>query len=154
MFRIIRFCWDIVFAGVVAAMSACLLQPNALSDVTAELIAFFGIQAAVALPTMTFTAGMLRPDGITISELKRYLAALRMQMHFWVVMLILDLLACILVVLGKVAAWKLVFYLPLLMRHIDLSWTYLFLTVFVGGLAALRIVPFVRGIISLLELNG
>lgn len=154
MSRILRKSWDIIVAFALAALSARLLPPNTLRDVTSELITFFAIQSAVTLPAMIFTAGMLRPDGITVSELKRYLTALRMQMHFWTVLLVLDLIASALIVIGKASDWRLAIYLPWIEWHRDVSWVYLFLLMFTGALAALRIIPFVKGIMSLLELNG
>lgn len=154
MIRIFHKCWDIAVALALAAAAGKFLQPDALKDVTAELITFFGIQSAVALPAMIFTAGMLRPDGITVTELRRYLGALRLQMRLWIALLVLDLLASILVVVGKIAGWKLVIHLPWAAWNGDISWVYLVLLTFTGCLAALRIIPFVQGILSLLELNG
>ena len=101
---------------------------------------------------MIFTAGLLRGDGLTLAEIERYQAALRRQMEFWITLLFLDLLAVAILIIGKAAGWK--WKVAALGHSTELGWVLLALSTFLGTLAVLRMVPFVRGVVSLLELNG
>jgi hypothetical protein len=144
--------WDFALAVVAAVAGALWLTPTAIEAITTELIAFFTIQAAIILPAMIFTAGLLRGDGLTLAEIERYQAALRRQMEFWITLLFLDLLAVAILIIGKAADWK--WKVAALGHSTELGWVLLALSTFLGTLAVLRMVPFVRGVVSLLELNG
>jgi hypothetical protein len=138
-----------VAAGVCAAF---WLTPPVIGSVTTEIIAFFTIQAAVILPAMIFTAGLLRGQGLTLTEVERYHSALRKQMEFWVTLLFLDLLAVTFLIVGKAAEWR--WKVSVEGYGANIAWVLFFCTTLVGTLAVLRMVPFVRGVMSLMELNG
>jgi hypothetical protein len=146
--------WDFLLALTVGAAAALWLDPTALKEVATEIIAFFGFQSAVILPAMIFTASVLRAEGLSLSEVQRYQAALRRQMHFWVSLLVLDFLAVCVLIVGKASEWKHILTFPYLAKTIDTGTALLTLTAFLGTLAVLRLIPFVKGVISLLELNG
>ncbi len=150
--RAIAKSWDVVLAAAAAVAAGRWLPPSVIKDITTELIAFFAIQSAAVLPAMIFTAGILRGDGLTLAELDRYQMALRRQMHFWATLLLLDLLATGIVIVGKAADWK----WKITVSHWteDFGWLIIALAAFVTTWAVLRMVPFVRGVISLLDLNG
>lgn len=151
--RGLRF-WDLAVAGAISACAGIWLPDVALTNVTAELITFFGIQSAVVLPAMIFTAGVLRPDGLTLPEARAYQEALKRQMLFWIVLLALDFLTVAALIFGKATGWAISFppvYGP---ERIDLSWLLAAFTAFVGSLAVLRTIPFIRGVLSLQSLNG
>jgi hypothetical protein len=120
--------------------------------VSTEIIAFFTIQAAVILPAMIFTAGLLRGQGLTLVEVDRFQGALRRQMHFWVTLLFLDLLAVTLIIVGKAASWR--WKVSIEGHSADIAWILVLAGTFVSTLAVLRMIPFVRGVMSLMELNG
>src|SRR4051794_32305113 len=103
--RTIEKYWDSALAVTAAICAALWLKSDIINSVTTEMIAFFTIQAAVILPAMIFTAGLLRGQGLTLAEVDRYQAALRRQMYFWVTLLFLDLLAVALLIIGKAAQW-------------------------------------------------
>jgi hypothetical protein len=73
-------------------------------------------------------------------------------MQFWITLLFLDFLAVAIVIVGKAADWK----WKITVRHWsgDFGWLMVALTVLLATLAVLRMIPFVRGVMSLLELNG
>jgi hypothetical protein len=144
--------WDSVLAVAAAVAAAFWLSPATLKEITTELIAFFTIQSAVILPAMIFTAGLLRGDGLTVQEIERYQLALRRQMHFWITLLFLDFLAVAIVIVGKAADWK--WKISVHGWSSDFGWLMIALTALLGTLAVLRMIPFVRGVTSLLELNG
>jgi hypothetical protein len=121
-------------------------------SVTTEVIAFFTIQAAVIFPAMMFTAGLLRGDGLTVAEVEQYRVALRRQMHFWVILLCLDLAAVFLLIVGKAADWK--WKISISGYSTDFGFVIIGIAVWVGTLAVLRMAPFVCGVMSLLEMNG
>jgi hypothetical protein len=73
-------------------------------------------------------------------------------MHFWVTLLGLDLIAVVMQILGKAADWT--WKITVGQRSANLGWLLVGLTALVGALAILRMVPFVTGVVSLLELNG
>jgi hypothetical protein len=135
-----------------AVAGARLLTQGVITSVTTEVIAFFTIQAAVIFPAMMFTAGLLRGDGLTVAEVEQYRAALRRQMHFWVILLCLDLAAVFLLIVGKAADWK--WKISISGHSADFGFVIIWLAVLVGTLAVLRMAPFVRGVLSLLEMNG
>jgi hypothetical protein len=145
---------DLLAAFAMAAIVGRYLSPDVFKDATGELITFFGIQAAVILPAMIFTASILRPDGLTLSEADRYHRALRGQMIFWIVLLALDFLSVISLIVGKLSGWSIVIYLPRSWGIFDASWIFTAIFAFLASLAVLRIIPFVRGVLSLLDLNS
>jgi hypothetical protein len=144
--------WDVAIAIAAAAAAGRWMPPAVIKDVTTELIAFFTIQSAVILPAMIFTAGILRGDGLTLSEIDRYQAALRRQMQFWTTLLFLDLLATGVIIVGKAADWR--WKITISTWTENLGWLMIALTVFMTTWAVLRMVPFVMGVMSLLDLNG
>ncbi|MGO9399722.1 MAG: hypothetical protein ACLP19_18035 [Xanthobacteraceae bacterium] len=144
--------WDFAFAVVAAAAAALWLPSSVIRDLTTELIAFFTIQSAVILPAMIFTAGILRGEGLTLLEIDRYQAALRRQMYFWTTLLFLDLLATASVILGKAANWT--WNITVWHHTGDFGRALVALTVFMTSWAVLRMIPFVAGVMSLLNLNG
>ena len=146
--------WDFYAALVVAAVGAYCLPHTAMKDVTTELIAFFSIQSAVILPAMIFTAGILKPDGLELEDAHRYHKALKAQMLFWVALLGLDFVAVVALIAGKALSWSLIIPLPSPKPPIDLGWLLPMVLYFSGSLAVFRTIPFVRGVLSLLDLNS
>jgi hypothetical protein len=144
--------WDSALSVVAGVCGAIWLTPAVISSVTTEVIAFFTIQAAVILPAMIFTAGLLRGQGLTLTEVDRYHSALRRQMSFWVTLLFFDLLAVTFLIVGKAAEWR--WKVSVSGYGSNIAWVLFFCTTVVGTLAVLRMVPFVRGVMSLMELNG
>ena len=143
---------DSVLALIAGVSSAAWLPAATVKDITPELMAFFTIQSAVILPAMIFSAGLLRGDGLTLREVDLYQGALRRQMRFWVVLLFLDLIAAAILVLGKAAnwTWKITIH-----GHVgQFGWVMIGATGLFGVLAILRMIPFVQGVMSQLELNG
>lgn len=146
--------WDILAAAGAAAAATLWLAPTAIDKITTELITFFGIQAAVILPAMIFTAGILRPEGLSLPEARRYSEALRQQMTFWIVLLALDFLTVGWLILGKATAWTIAGTLPWLGWKFDVSIVLLAAVSFFGTLAVLRTIPFIRGVLSLQAVNS
>jgi hypothetical protein len=152
--RTIAKIWDMFLALAAGAAAGLWLNSTALKEVATEIIAFFGFQSAVILPAMIFTASVLRAEGLSVSEVQRYQSALRQQMHFWVSLLVLDFLAVCVLIAGKASEWKHIVTVPYFAKTFDSGPVLLALTAFLGTLAVLRLIPFVKGVISLLELNG
>ncbi len=146
--------WDFLLAATVAVAGAYFLPSDAVKDVTTEMIAFFSIQSAVILPAMIFTAGILKPDGLELSEAQRYHQALKAQMLFWVVLLGLDFFAVVSLIIGKAVGWSIFIPMPNDLDPVDLSAAFPLVLYFTGSLAIFRTVPFVRGVLSLLDLNS
>lgn len=146
--------WDLLLAGAIAVCFAAWVQTDVWKDITTELIAFFSIQAAAILPAMIFTAGLLRPEGVSVPEVRQYHKALRSQMLFWIALLALDFLTAGSLIFAKAVSWTLTVTIAVLERTYDLSWLINAAIAFLGSLAICRIVPFVRGILSLLRLNS
>lgn len=153
MRRFLKF-WDVLLAAAIALCFAVWVAPTVWKEITSEMITFFGIQAAAVLPAMIFTAGLLRPEGITVSEVRRYQKALRKQMLFWIVLLALDFLTAGSLIFAKAISWKLHIEFAPLMWSYDASWSVNAVIAFFASLAALRTIPFVRGVLSLLRLNA
>jgi len=146
--------WDFFTAAILAAVGAYCLPHDAVKDITTELIAFFSIQSAVILPAMIFTAGILKPDGLELEDAVRYHRALKSQMLFWVALLGLDFVAVVALIAGKALAWALSAALPYNLHPINLGWFLPGVLYFAGSLAVFRTIPFVRGVLSLLDLNS
>ncbi|GAB0119061.1 hypothetical protein [Acidisoma sp. 7E03] len=146
--------WDFFSAALLAAAGAYFLPHNAMKDITTELIAFFSIQSAVILPAMIFTAGILKPDGLELEDATRYHKALKAQMLFWVALLSLDFVAVVALIAGKALNWSLVLPMPANFKPFDLGWLLPAILYFSGSLAIFRTIPFVRGVLSLLDVNS
>jgi hypothetical protein len=145
---------DFISAIAVAMAGAYFLPDDAFKDITTELIAFFSIQSAVILPAMIFTAGILKPDGLELEQAQKYHKALKEQMLFWVVLLALDFVAVVSLIVGKALGWELILAFPWRSDPVDLGWILSSILLFAGSLAIFRTVPFVRGVLSLLDLNS
>jgi hypothetical protein len=146
--------WDFFSAALLAVVGAHFLPHTAMKDITTELIAFFSIQSAVILPAMIFTAGILKPDGLELGDATRYHQALKAQMLFWVALLSLDFVAVVALILGKALNWSLSLPMPENFKPFDLGWLLPAILYFSGSLAVFRTVPFVRGVLSLLDVNS
>jgi hypothetical protein len=146
--------WDFFSAALLAVVGGFFLPHNAVKDITTELIAFFSIQSAVILPAMIFTAGILKPDGLELEDAERYHKALKAQMLFWVALLGLDFVAVVSLIAGKALDWNLVLPMPERFQPIDLGWILPIILYFSGSLAVFRTIPFVRGVLSLLDVNS
>lgn len=146
--------WDFFSAALLAVVGAYFLPHNAMKDITTELIAFFSIQSAVILPAMIFTAGILKPDGLELEDATRYHKALKAQMLFWVALLSLDFVAVVALIAGKALNWSLVLPMPANFKPFDLGWLLPAILYFSGSLAIFRTIPFVRGVLSLLDVNS
>jgi hypothetical protein len=146
--------WDFLATALLTVLGAYYLPHDAMKDITTELIAFFSIQSAVILPAMIFTAGILKPDGLELEDANRYHKALKAQMLFWVVLLGLDFVAVIALIAGKALGWTLNLPLPAPHKPLDLGWLLPGVLYFAGSLAVFRTIPFVRGVLSLLDLNS
>jgi hypothetical protein len=146
--------WDFFSAALLAVVGAYFLPHNAMKDITTELIAFFSIQSAVILPAMIFTAGILKPDGLELEDATRYHKALKAQMLFWVALLSLDFVAVVALIVGKALNWGLILPMPASYKPVDLGWLLPAILYFSGSLAVFRTIPFVRGVISLLDVNS
>lgn len=143
-----------MIAVVGTAAAVYWLDWSILKDITGELITFFGIQAAVVLPAMLFTAGLLKAEGVSLEEARRYRRALRGQMTFWVTLLSLDVASVVLLIVGKAADWSMIINVPAWEWSVNPSSAMLGATTVVGLLALLRMVHVVQGIRSLLEANA
>jgi hypothetical protein len=73
-------------------------------------------------------------------------------MEFWVTLLFFDLLAVTFLIVGKAADWR--WKVSVDGHSANLAWVLFFCTTLIGTLAVLRMLPFVRGVMSLMELNG
>lgn len=146
--------WDFFFSILLAGGGTYYLAHDAMKDITTELIAFFSIQSAVILPAMIFTAGILKPDGLELDDAERYHKALKAQMLFWVTLLGLDFVAVAALIAGKALSWTLYISMPRNFQSIDLSWLLPCMLYFSGSLAVFRTIPFVKGVLSLLDLNS
>jgi len=151
--KIVR-AWDIITALLCATLIGALAPSDVWGKAAAELVTFFGIQAAAVIPAMIFAAGLLRPDAITLGEARRYQEALRAQMVFWITLLVLDFVTAAAIIIGKSIDWTISLPSIYIFPALDLSrWLSGFIA-FVSALAILRTIPFLRGIFSLLELQG
>lgn len=146
--------WDFFAAISLAALGSYYLPSDAVKGITTELIAFFSIQSAVILPAMIFTAGILRPEGLELSDARDYHKALKAQMMFWVALLCLDFVAVASMIGGKGVGWSISFKAPYIGTAIDISWLFPLILYFAGSLAIFRTIPFVKGVLSLLDLNS
>lgn len=145
--------WDLFVAAAAALCAGLWVSSAGLKEVSAELITFFGIQSAVLFPAMLLTATILKPDGLSMYDLKQYKAALRLQMTFWSVLLALDFTSVALVIVGRAKLWKFWLELPYIGGH-DSSSVMIGIFGFVGGLAMVRTVHVVKGVFSLMNLNN
>lgn len=146
--------WDFWVALVASVAFGIWASPSIWSNISTELIAFFGIQAAAVLPVMIFAAGLLRPDGVTLEEARQYRKALKMQMRFWITILALDFISVILIISGKAVGWAIYFGIPYVGEWVNVGVVLSAVTFFFVSLTCMRMVPMVRGISSLQILHG
>jgi hypothetical protein len=146
--------WD-VLAAILAAFVGCAVLSEAIFNrISTDLITFYGVQVAVILPAMIFTAGVLRPEGVSLFQARRYQAALRKQMVFWVTLLVLDFVTVGVLIVGEAVDWTIIIHIKRLGVHINISVVLYGLSVFLGSLAIFRTIPFIKGVMSLQALNG
>jgi hypothetical protein len=147
--------WDFWLALAISGVAGWFLTAEVIQLITTDLITFFGIQAAVVLPAMIFTAGILRPEGLCVAEAKLYGQALRNQMVFWIVLLVFDFVTVALLIIGKATNWMTSVHIHFSLGEIEVTATsgLISLTALFGAWALLRTVPFVKGVLSLQQLN-
>jgi hypothetical protein len=75
-------------------------------------------------------------------------------MLFWVTLLSLDFVAVVSIIAGKAIKWKLEIMFPASHMVFDVGCIFLFILFFSGSLAVFRTIPFVKGVLSLLDLNS
>ena len=75
-------------------------------------------------------------------------------MIFWIFLLALNFLSVAGLIVGKVADWTIMITEIQGVGPLDLSALLVGATAFLGALALLRTIPFVRGVLSLHELNS
>lgn len=105
---------------------------------------------------MIFAAGILRGDGISLIEARQYQQALRLQMRFWITLLAFDFIAVCLLILGKAVGWKLLLLIKIFHIEFSLNAGAILIgsTCFIVSLCVFRMIPFVQGVMSFLEMNG
>ena len=145
---------ETVVAVVIASAISYFAAATLLQNVTSELITFLGIQAAAILPAMIFAAGLLRPATLKLSEAKKYNNAIQSQMHFWITLLVVDILAVITVLVAKTMDWQAFVVMPSLSIDWNISWVFNFAILSLLFIAITRIRGFVVGILSLVKLNA
>lgn len=151
MTHIVRY-WDAVVSLLLAIAAALLLEGAIIEKVTPEMISFYAIQSAVILLAMIFTAGILRADALSEAEAIQYQLALRRQMQFWVTLLGCDFLVVILLIAGKATGWC--FDFRVWGYNVKMTPTIIGVTSAAVLVSLFRIIPFVKGVMSLLDLNG
>ena len=75
-------------------------------------------------------------------------------MLFWVALLGLDFVAVVALIGGKALGWTLEIPMPGDYPPLDLGWLLPGILYFAGSLAVFRTIPFVRGVLSLLDVNS
>lgn len=148
-----RWRWDLGLALASSVAAAFFADAQSLTAASGEIVTFFGIQAAAIFPAMLLTATILRPEGLSPRDVKRYRGALHGQMVFWSTLLGLDFAAVGLVIAGKATNW----HFPLLYVPFH-GWTHISAVVigvsfFIGVLALARTVHAIIGIFSLMKVN-
>ena len=79
---------------------------------------------------------------------------MKAQMLFWVASLSLDFVAVVALIAGKALNWILVLPMPAQLKPFDLGWLLPAILYFSGSLAVFRTIPFVRGVLSPLDVNS
>jgi hypothetical protein len=147
--------WDFLLAVAISGSAAWFVTKDVVELISSDLITFFGVQAAIVLPAMIFTAGILRPEGLCIAEARRYGQALKDQMVFWIVLLSFDFATVAMLILGKATGWmsSVGWHISGNRIEVTASSVLISLTALFGSWAMLRTIPFVKGVLSLLQLN-
>lgn len=146
--------WDFFLAVAVSVTVGFALDYGLWKNISNELITFFGIQAAAVLPSMIFAAGLLRPVGEDLQELQKYKKALERQAKFWISLLALDFISVIVLILGKAIDWQIKFSVTVHKATIGFAEFANALTTFFIILTCLRMIPMIKGIVSLQQLNA
>jgi hypothetical protein len=141
------------------------LAPAAVTLVSQELIALFGLLLAGALPTMILTATILRAGAFSPKRVGQYAAALEEQLSFWFALFIWALLACLAVTASKVL-WNGGALLTTLIPAVEagrlgtqpftIEWVRLADAILAASAfqVVIRLLPMLRGLRSLLRLNS
>lgn len=139
----------ILFISVVlAAIACCYMDFGLLSQECSEIVTFLGILSAAIIPAMIFTAEMKPGERTCFEDAQKLNVALQEQMMFWIVFFYSDIIACILVLVGKAINWKLSF------GAYDVAFLIKFSAMFFVIFTILEIVELLRGVKSLQKING
>lgn len=157
--------WLISCVSALGVAVGWIASPKALTSVSQELIALFGMLLAGALPTMILTATILRAGAFSPRRVGEYAAALEKQLSFWFSLFIWALLACIAVTATK-AAWDDHHPYVISIHHVQIGkWKSPALEYSISRLGELflglagaqvlyRLFPMLSGLRSLLRLNS
>lgn len=141
-----------IFSLLFAVCLSLLFPKDAISGATPEIIAFFGIQSAAVMPAMVFSAGVLRAEGLTLSDLKIYYRALKSHMMFCVSLLVFDYLTVASVIFGTITDWTLIIGIPWI-YCVDIGKIFIFSFYLFGCLSVIMTLQFVFGFLGLLDLK-
>jgi hypothetical protein len=146
--------WDFLLAFGLAVAAGLWLGAEAIGRVSADVVVFFGIQAAAILPAMIFAASVLRPDGLTTGDVTKYRKALRRQMGFWIAHLAINFGAALALIAGEAVQWKAPAPFSWMSAGTVAAPGFVGIAAFLAALAVLRSVSFISGVYSLMDLNG
>lgn len=160
MMRFLRAGRHLIFASVGALLAWNFMPANFISQVSAELIAFFGFLMAAVLPAMMLTATSIRGMGLPSERIDILHGALREQMLFFSGLFFVAFVAAIIVILTKPFA-----ICPanskctqiILFSFKDISVDTAIINAITAGLVGLLVSQFtnlLKGILVLLELNA
>lgn len=138
----------ILISVMLAIWASCSMDFNLLDKGCSEIVTFLGILSAAIIPAMIFTAEMKPGRDTSFNDARKLNSALQKQMMFWIVFFYTDIIACILIIVGRAIEWN------LLLGEYDISSLFKFLTMFFVIFTILEIIELLRGVKSLQKING
>lgn len=147
--------WETWTAGGVGIVAAIFMPADFYSSSVSEIVTLLGFLMATFVPAMVLAATALRAGGFSIKRIKDLGDAIRRQIRMFGGLLLYALAACVGLIAGKIAGWRLpappVEYGPQIALY--LSSAYLALVTFLIVFLILRFFAFIAGIGSLLDLT-
>lgn len=147
-------------AAIIAGGCALFfMRPDGYKDVTQELIGLFGLLMAGVLPTMVLTASALKAGNLSVNKIITYNEALSKQLKVWIGLFTIALIACSLVIFGKMVQWSLNMVVPLsILGLTDIQYNLVgIVNALISACLTLVIIRGLdvgKGIVSLLRLTG
>lgn len=147
--------WETWTAGGVGVVAAIFMPADFYGSSVSEIVTVLGFLMATFVPAMVLAATALRAGGFSIKRIKDLGEAIRRQISMFGGLLLYALAACVVLIAGKLAGWRLpappVQHGPQIALH--LTSAYLALVTFLIVFLILRFFAFVAGIGSLLNLT-
>lgn len=149
--------WELCVSALAGVAAGFVMPANFYGEGAAEIVTVLGFLIAAFVPAMALGATAIRAGGFSVKRIRALGIAIDRQIKIFGGLFLYALMACAVVVLGKLIKWTLPPLPPVTVAgylvKVDLSLVFPVFLTFVFVFLGLRSVTFIGGILSILSLT-